>query len=150
MESPGCSKWKGQLFSGRQRNRGRSEGTGIEAGDIVIAFVGYTPPSEPDQLPSYAYLSEEAAEYLATIPIKAFASDMPSIGSIRLAAELIERGEVPNPTEHYALLSREIPNIEGLTNLEAIAEEQHVVFVGFPLRIENGNGGPMRAVALVY
>ena len=125
------------------------EGKGIGAGDIVIAFVGYVPPSEPDELPSHPYLSEEAAEYLANIPVKAFASDMPSIGSMRVAAELIEQGEAPG-AEHHALLSREVPNIEGLTNLEAIVDEQHVVFVGFPLKIEDGNGGPMRAVALVY
>jgi len=125
------------------------EDRGIEAGDIVIAFVGYVPPSEPDELPSHPYLSEEAAEYLANLPVKAFASDMPSIGSARVAAELIERGEAPGK-EHLALLSREIPNIEGLTNLEAIVDEQYVVFVGFPLKIEDGNGGPMRAVALVY
>jgi kynurenine formamidase len=67
------------------------EGKGIEAGDIVIAFVGYVPPSDPDEFPSYSYLSDEAAEYLANIPIKAFASDMPSLGSIRLAVELRER-----------------------------------------------------------
>jgi kynurenine formamidase len=126
------------------------EGRGIEAGDIVIAFVDYVPPSDPDELPSYRYLSGEAAEYLASLPVKAFASDMPSLGSTRLAIEARERGEIPSLKEHYALLSREIPNIEGLTNLEAIVEEEHVVFAGFPLKIENGNGGPMRAVALVY
>ena len=126
------------------------EDKGIEAEDIVIAFVGYTPPTEPDELPLYAYLSEEGAEYLANIPVKAFASDMPSIGSIRLAAELLPRGEFPGPLEHLAFLSREIPNIEGLSNLETIVGEEKIVFVGFPLKIENGNGGPMRAVAFVY
>lgn len=123
---------------------------GIEAGEIVIAMVGYTPPTEPDELPSYAYLSEDAAEYLATIPVRAFASDMPSIGSIRLAMARVQRGEFPGLGEHHAFLSRNIPNIEGLTNLEAIVNEGNVVFVGFPLKIENGNGGPMRAVAFVY
>jgi arylformamidase len=49
---------------------------GIQSGDIVIAFVGYTPPAA-DSLPSYAYLSGEAAEWLAKLPIKAFATDRP-------------------------------------------------------------------------
>ena len=34
---------------------------------FVIAFVGYTPPV-PDSLPSYAYLSGDAAEWLAKLP----------------------------------------------------------------------------------
>jgi kynurenine formamidase len=37
---------------------------GIEAGEIVPMLVGYHPPTDPDELPSYAYLSAEAAELL--------------------------------------------------------------------------------------
>jgi Predicted metal-dependent hydrolase len=129
------------------------EGKGIAPGDIVIAFVGYTPPAGPEEWPSYAYLSGEAAEYLASIPIRAFASDMPSLGSIRRYPALMASGTKGSDKlapEHYAFLSREIPNIEGLTNLESIVGKQNVVFVGFPLKIKDGNGGPMRAAALLY
>jgi kynurenine formamidase len=49
----------------------------IQPGDIVIVAVGYEPPTGPDELPSYAYLSGEAAEFLAAIPVKAIATDMP-------------------------------------------------------------------------
>ena len=125
----------------------------IEPGDIVISFVGYTPPTDPEALPSYAYLSGEAAEYLANIPIKAFASDMPSLGSITRFLELIERGLTDSENlfpEHIAFLSRDIPNIEGLVNLESLVGEEEIVFVGFPLKIEDGNGAPIRAAALVY
>jgi kynurenine formamidase len=59
------------------------ENRGIEPGDIVLVVVGYQAPMGPEELPSYAYLSGEAAEYLAQIPIKAFASDMPSLGRVR-------------------------------------------------------------------
>ena len=129
------------------------EGKGIAAGEIVIAFVGYTPPTGPDEMPSYAYLSGEAAEYLASIPIRAFASDMPSLGSIRRYPALMAsgvKGSDKLAPEHYAFLSREIPNIEGLTNLESIVGKPNVVFVGFPLKIKDGNGAPMRAAALLY
>jgi len=52
--------------------------------------------------------------------------------------------------KHIAFLSGEIPNIEGLVNLERLAGEEEIVFVGFPLKIRDGNGAPMRAAALVY
>ena len=125
----------------------------IQPGDIVIAFVGYTPPTGPDELPSYAYLSGEAAEYLASIPVKAFATDALSGESIRRVFQLMEEGATGYENVlpvHYAFLSREIPIIEQLVNLESLVGEENIVFVGFPLKIKDGNAGPLRAAALVY
>jgi len=129
------------------------ENRGIEPGDIVLVVVGYQAPSSPEEFPSYAYLSGEAAEYLAQIPIKAFASDMPSLGSMKGYMKLLEQGVTGSENvcpEHIAFLSREIPNIEGLVNLESLVGEEEIVFAGFPLKIQDGNGAPMRAAALVY
>lgn len=126
---------------------------GIQPGEIVIVATGYTPPQGPAELPSYPYLSGEAAEYLARLPVKAFASDMPSLGSIKRYYELRERGVrgvQGNRPEHYAFLSRGIPNIEGLVNLEALIGESEMLFVGAPLKIADGNGAPMRAMAFLY
>ena len=134
-------------------SRADFEGAGVKSGDIVIAFVGYTPPTSPDEYPSYAYLSGEAAEYLATLPVKLFATDMPSLAGLRNLTLLIAKGgKGPSffASEHYAFLSRNIPSIEGLVNLEQVVAEKHVVFVGFPLKIRDGNAGPLRAAALVY
>lgn len=125
---------------------------GIQPDHIVIAFVGYTPPGS-DELPSYAYLSGEAAQYLAKLPIKAFATDMPSLGGIRNYVELAAqgvRGSERFLSEHHAFLSRDIPVIEGLVNVEPLLAERSIVFVGFPLKIKDGNGAPMRAAALIY
>jgi kynurenine formamidase len=125
----------------------------IESDSIVIAFVGYTPPTDPDDLPSYAYLSGDAAEYLAGIPIKAFATDMPGVCGFRRVYELLEEGITGSENvlpEHYAFLSRDIPVIEGVVNLESLVSEENIVFVGFPLKIRDGNAGPIRAAALVY
>ncbi len=126
---------------------------GIEPGEIVIVFVGYEAPADPEALPAYPYLSGDAAEYLAGIPVKAFASDMPSLGSISRYRALIEEGKTGSETifsEHYAFASRDIPGIEGLVNLQSLVGEEEIVFVGFPLKFEDGDGGPMRAAALVY
>jgi kynurenine formamidase len=144
-------------FRAKPRDRALSradfEGAGIQAGDIVIAFVGYAPPTSPDEYPSYAYLSGEAAEYLATLPIKLFATDMPSLAGLTNLSRLIAEGRQGSAgiaPEHYAVLSRDIPSVEGLVNLNQVVDEKSVVFVGFPLKIRDGNAGPMRAAALVY
>jgi kynurenine formamidase len=138
---------------GEPLQRSDFDGAGIEPGEIVIVFVDYEPPTDPEALPAYTYLSGEAAKYLAEIPVKAFASDMPSLGSISRYLALIEDGKTGSETifpEHYAFASRNIPNIEGLVNLESLVGEEEIVFVGFPLKFEAGDGGPMRAAALVY
>lgn len=112
----------------------------IQRDDIVIAFVGYTPPATAEQLPSYAFLSGSAAEYLATLPIKAFATDMPSLGGIRQYIELSAQGVQGSDNflpEHFAFLSREIPVFEGLVNLEAIVNEPNLVFSAFPLKVKD-------------
>ncbi len=130
------------------------ENLGIVAGDIVIAFVGYEAPTGPDEYPSYAYLSGDAAEYLATIPVGLFATDMPSLAGLKnlsaIFAEGVLKGTKEIAPEHYAFASRDVPSIEGLVNLEKIVNETQVVFIGFPLKIKDGNAGPMRAAALIY
>jgi kynurenine formamidase len=150
---------KARLLDFRSRPAGEPllradfEGAGIQPGEIIIAFVGYEAPTDPEVLPTYSYLSAEAAEYLTEIPVKAFASDMPSLGSIAGYFALIEDGKTGSQAifpEHYAFASRDIPSIEGLVNLESLVGEEEIVFVGFPLKFEDGDGGPMRAAALVY
>jgi ketosteroid isomerase-like protein len=103
--------------------------------------------------PFCANLSGEAAEHVAGIPIKAFASEMPGLGAITGYLALIEEGKAGSESilaEHYAFFSRDIPNIEGLVNLESLVGEEEIVFVDFPLKFENGDGGPTRAAALLY
>ena len=128
------------------------EDKAIKPGEIVIVVIDYQPPSSPEEIPSYAYLSGEAAEYLASIPVRAFASNMPSAGSLKRYGALM--AEDPNTEhifpEHLAFLRNEIPLIEGLTNVEALIGKERIVFVGFPLKLEGAGGGLIRAAALVY
>jgi kynurenine formamidase len=117
----------------------------INPGDIVLLFVGYVPPTSPGELPTYPYLSGEAAEYLATVPVRAFATDAWSVDSP-------PRDDRPRggPVVHSAFLPRGIPTIEQLVNVESVLDEHYAVFVGFPLRVQGGNGSPIRAAALIY
>jgi len=123
------------------------EGHGILPGDIVLLYVGYVAPERDGDLPRYAYLSGEAAEYLAAIPVRAFATDAWSVDSP--PRDDRARG---GPVVHAAFLPRGIPTIEQLVNVQALLAERAMVFVGFPLKVTgvSGNGSPIRAAALIY
>ncbi len=126
--------------------------TGIQADEIAILMVGYTPPIG-DELPSYAYLAIEAAEYLATLPVRAFATDALGVESVVAMYQAMAEGakgyEALAPL-HHAFLTREIPVFEQLENLEQLIGLESFVFVGFPLKVKGSNGSPIRAAALVY
>lgn len=127
----------------------------IQPGEIVILYVGYEVPADPDELPVYPVLSPAAAEYLAALPIKAFATDVPGVDDVPRFMALWDQGVTGLANllpVHHAFLSREIPVIEQLVNLDAILGEDEVVFVGFPLKVaaKAGDAGVMRSAALVY
>jgi len=133
-------------------SRADIEAQSIRPGDVVIALVGYSPPTGRDEMPSYTSLSQEAAEYLATVPVRAFGTDALSVENLRrlyaLSADVTGYARVA--PVHYAFLNRGIPVIEGLGNLEQIVGKQSVLFVGFPLRIADGDASPVRTTAFVY
>lgn len=112
----------------------------IRKGDVVVLFGGYQPPKVETHFPEYHYLSAEAAEYLASIPVRAFGTDGWSVDA---------RGG-SGPAVHEAFLLRGIPVIEQLVNLDAIPDDGEVLFVGLPLNVADANGAPMRAAAFVY
>ena len=129
------------------------ERTGIRAGEIALLMVGYSPPTGDDELPAYPYLSKEAAEYLATLPVKAFATDAFGVENVARMYEAIDAGATGYDGVaplHQTFLGREIPVFEQLENLEELIGLERLVFVGFPLKVEGSNGSPIRAAALVY
>ncbi|NJE07952.1 cyclase family protein [Thermococcus sp. M39] len=78
-------------------------------------------------------LSVELAEFLVNARVKAVGTDGMSIG---------------NEEVHRTLLSAEIPIFENLTNLEKLIGK-NFTFIAFPLKIKNGSGSPVRAIALL-
>ena len=92
----------------------------------------------------------------------AYRNDLPRI-SEPLAYWIVEKGvsligvEPPSVADvndieevtriHQILLSGGVTIVEGLTNLEAIKEDK-VLFLAFPLKIKDGDGCPVRAVAI--
>jgi kynurenine formamidase len=123
----------------------------VQPGDVLVLYTGYVPPSD-DDWPLYTWLSPQAAAWLATKPIRALATDMPSIGNIQHSWSLLDQNRPPEEVwaVQIPFFQAGIPVIEGLTNLDELLHEKKVTFVGFPLPITSRSGAPMRAAALVY
>ncbi len=125
----------------------------IRPGDVVIVLTGYDPPTGLDELPSYGFLSPEAAQHLAGIPIRAFGTDGLSVDSFRRIYDLMGQGVTGYESilpVHFAFLPQGIPVIEGLVNVESLLDEQNAIFVGLPLKVKDGDASPIRATAFIY
>ena len=102
----------------------------IQADDIVLLHFG-----RADLLQPWPGLSADAATYLADKKIRAVGTD---------ALDIDIEGDPAFPA-HEILLQAGIPIVETLTNLAALPDES--LFLALPLKIKNGSGSPVRAVA---
>lgn len=113
----------------------------VDADDIVLIVTGYSPPSPEQVIPEFPTLTDEAAEFLATLPVRAYGTDGFSVGYV---------GETSTTGGHYSFLTRGIPVYEQLFNVEVLFEKQNMFFVGVPLNIQDGDGMIVRPVVFVY
>lgn len=86
----------------------------------------------------------EAAQWLTSFKLKGVGVDAFSLDKINSALAVNEES-LPN---HHILLGKEILLIENLTSLDKLPESGFT-FQCFPLRVENADGSPIRAVAMV-
>ena len=108
----------------------------LQPGDIMILNTGwYTEWGKEGYTEKYPYLIPETAQYLVDLGLKLFATDIPMIG------------DYTNVDTDMVLCENEMPSIYALDNLGEVPEE--FTFVGFPLKIVDGDGSPVRAVAIV-
>jgi arylformamidase len=123
----------------------------IEAGDIVVIYTAYQLPETEQGVPEVITLTNEAAEYMAALPVRAFGTDSLSVYSptdqrpVNAGSPLIEALPV-----HQAFLSRGIPVYEQLFNVEQLLGKENLYFVGPPLNIKNGDGMMVRPFVFVY
>ncbi len=87
---------------------------------------------------SFPVLMTESAEYLNGFSLK-------GIGIDALSVDSVESKEYNN---HIMFLSKGTIIIENLTGLEQLVDKEFF-FACFPLKIENGDGSPVRACALI-
>jgi kynurenine formamidase len=84
-------------------------------------------------------ISLPLAEWLAGREIALLGVEPPSVADVNSPAELT--------SVHRALLGAGIVIVEGLANLDALQLEE-VTFIALPLKLEGGDGSPVRAIAI--
>jgi kynurenine formamidase len=113
----------------------------VAAGDIVLVFTRYVPPQTDEANPESRTLTHEAAEFLATLPVRAYGTDTFGVESL---------SDTKVPWIHQSFLSHEIPVYEQLLNLDKLLGKEKMFFVGVPLNIKGGDGMMVRPVVFVY
>lgn len=113
----------------------------VEPGDIVLLSTGYAPPQNDRDLPQVTTLSDEAAEFLATLPVRAIGTD---------AFGMEDLNNVSVPSLHHVFLGRGIPLYESLFNVDRLIGKEGLYFVGVPLNIPDADGMIVRPVVFVH
>ncbi len=145
-----------KVFDVRQFPRGRSVppevfSRSVRVGDVVLIFTGYSPPETDDAFPETITLSRAAAEYLASIPVRAFGTDAFAVASLQDTTSVEAETETARAVPiHHSFLSRGIPIYEHLFNVDQLLDKGNMYFVGVPLNIREGDGMIVRPVVFVY
>lgn len=122
----------------------------IQPGDIVLIYTNYQLPKK-DEIPQQIALTQEAAAYLANLPVKAFGTDSFNVESNDNPTEIISETALQSIAPiHFEFLSKGIPLYEQLFNLDKLLNKTEMYFIGQPLNIENGDGMIVRPVVFVY
>ena len=61
----------------------------------------------------------------------------------------VDKGGTRGKIIHQKLLSNDVVIYENLANLENLPKGQPFIFIGFPLNIQDIDGSPVRAVAIL-
>jgi arylformamidase len=107
----------------------------IRAGDIVLLDLGQSAlMRRPEMDKDYLALTPDAASYLADKGIKTVGIDYLSV----------DPADTEDFAVHKILLGNGVAIVEGLV-LEGVPEGEYILSA-LPLKFENGNGSPVRAV----
>lgn len=123
--------------AGPEYFRGREDR--ILFADFVLLLTGWSRFwGQPAYFSGNPLLSEEAAHYLSSFPLKGIGMDAASF-------DPVDSADLP---VHHILLGKGILLIENLVNLEQLPETG-TTFSCLPLPVEGGDGSPVRAVAMI-
>lgn len=107
--------------------------------DFLLFHTGWSQHWGADSYYShFPVLSLQAAALLASYPLK-------GIGVDTISVDEVVSAQFPN---HKLLLQKNIIIVENLTNLHTLIEKEFI-FACFPLKLQAGDGSPVRAVAIL-
>ncbi|MEG0855219.1 MAG: cyclase family protein [Terrisporobacter sp.] len=111
----------------------------IEQAEFLIFHTNWSKYWNTEKyLGAYPVLSEEVIDYIINSKKKGIAFDTISLDPI----------DSPDLAKHQRILGNNILIFENLTNLDLINSESFV-FCALPLKFENSDGAPIRAIAMV-
>ena len=111
----------------------------IEKTEFVLMYTGWDRFwGQQAYFENYPVLSPEAAQQIASFNLKGIGSDMISV----------DPSDSRTLPIHQIFLGNNIVIIENLTNLEQLLQ-QEFTFYCLPLKIEQADGSPVRAVACI-
>ncbi|MDO6355046.1 cyclase family protein [Caloramator sp. CAR-1] len=118
----------------------KNSGQEIKRGDIVLLYTGHYDKNFGTEKwqTEYTGLSYDAAKFLAELGVVNIGVDAPSI-------------DHPNDLDfsgHLVCGEYNITNTENLCNLDKLVNKRFLYF-GLPLKIRDGSGSPIRAIALL-
>ena len=114
-------------------------GVSIQEGDTVLLYTGFYNRHAGTEayLSKFPGLTKESAQWLGQKKITMFGVEPVSPG--RLGRTNFE--------VHHVCRDMGFTHIEGLINLDKLVGKGRFRFIAFPLRIQNGTGSPIRAIA---
>jgi kynurenine formamidase len=108
--------------------------------DFLLLHTGwYLKWGTDDYFKEYPVLTAAAAKWLAGFPLKGIGVDMISV----------DRTDTNTYPIHQVFLKNEILIVENLTNLSSLPDRIFSFFC-FPLKIQDADGSPVRAAALLW
>jgi arylformamidase len=129
---------KGVISASDVREAEKAAGVSLSEGDIVLVRTGWDKFLGAEKYTrSYPGLTKDAADYFVEKKVSAVGVDNPNP----------DHPDASDFPVHNTLLPRGILIIENLANLGSI-KRSTFRFVGLPLKIRDGTGSPIRAVAI--
>jgi len=107
--------------------------------DFLLLYTGWDKNwDKPDYFGNFPVPAVDAADYLSGFELKGIGIDAPGFDPVNSTSLPV----------HNRLLSHGIILIENLTNLKSLPRNEFM-FSCLPLKIENGDGCPVRAVGII-
>ncbi len=117
----------------------------IKKSEFILFYTGWQHNWHSDKyFEDCPTLNRDSATWLTQFKLKGIGFDSFSVDSI-VPAEKVTPETLPN---HHILLGKEILLIENLTNLDQLPDDIFQ-FQCFPIKVENADGSPIRALAMI-